>query len=243
MLGVEYYREPSNKNISYEIVNDPSRLRLVQIWKNNRPPDMKRVYEVMEHMKDTNICDGQILLAVIDGICVCYDGSHRLEACKQYFPDGGVQVRIIYNSSNDEVSKEFIRINKSIPVPELYFSDDDISIRINRIVQSTIKGILEFYPSFVSTSRRPQKPNYNRDIFTEELSDVIKSTLTSEEIMSMRSEDVSKWLQDTNTNIRVGHYNKAPRLKLSPRILEKCEKQKFYLFAGNWKDIMKSVMK
>ena len=114
MLGKEYHREITDPRISYEIVTDPSRISLVRIWKNNRPPDMKRVKEVQEYIKEKGMVDGQILLAIVNGECICYDGAHRLEASKQSFPEGGIQVRILHDSSDEEVKEEFYRINKSL---------------------------------------------------------------------------------------------------------------------------------
>jgi len=242
MLGKEYHRELADPRISYEIVDDPSRISLVRIWKNNRPPDMKRVKEVEEYIKEKGMVDGQILFAIVNGECVCYDGAHRLEASKRTFPTGGLQVRIIYDSSDDEVKDEFYRINKSIPVPELYFSEDEISVKLMTIIQDITKGLCENYKAFVSTSRKPKRPNFNRDTFIENLSDMLKKELQSEIIMNITENDIAKWLQKTNETIRQNHFSGNPRIKCSSKILSKCEKQKFYLFAGDWKPILKKLL-
>ena len=242
MLGKEYHRELSDTRISYEIINDPSRISLIRTWKYNRPPDMKRVIEVEDYIKEKNMVDGQILLAIVNGECVCYDGSHRLEAAKRTFPKGGVQVRIIYDSTNDEVKDEFYRINKSIPVPDLYFSDDEISVKLTTNIQNVTRGLCENYKSFISTSRRPQRPNFNRDTFTEELSDILKNELQSEQIMNTTEDTIAKWLQIINQRVRENHFTKKDRIKCSSKILAKCEKQKFYLFAGDWKTGLKKFL-
>jgi hypothetical protein len=242
LLGTEYHREPDDKRISYEIIKEKTRLNLVQIWKHNRPPDPLRVQEIVEHMRKTNICDGQILLAIINGKCVCYDGAHRLEASKIHFPNGGVNVRIMNDSCDNEVRKEFERINKSIPVPELYFSDDDVSIRLSSIIQEVTKGLIENYPSFVSTSRKPQRPNFNRDTFADTLSDFLKEIMNNEKLMSITTEDIARILGDTNALIRVNHYNKSARIKASTKILNKCEVNNFYLFSCDWRNLMKQIV-
>ena len=242
MLGKEYHRELADTRISYEIVNDSSRISLIRPWKYNRPPDTKRVIEVEEYVKEKDMMDGQILLAIVNGECVCYDGSHRLEAAKRSFPRGGIHVRIIYDSSDSEVKDEFYRINKSIPVPELYFSDDEISTKLIGIVQNVIRGLCENYKAFVSTSRRPQRPNFNRDTFIEELSDILKNELEPEIIMNITENTIAKRLHNVNQTLRENHYTNKDRIKCSAKILAKCEKQKFYLFAGDWKEELKNVL-
>jgi hypothetical protein len=242
MLGTQYYVEPQDPHITYEIVTDPTRLSFVRHWKHNRPPDASRVKEVEAHLRDTNVSDGQILLAIVNGECICYDGSHRLEAVKKYFPNGGIQVRIINNSSDKEVREEFTRINKSIPVPELYFSEDEVVIRLMTIVQNTVKGLCEHYSEYVSTSRKPRRPNFNRDVFTEELSDCLRETLSNENIIGLDETSLGTILTQANTTIRRNHYQKNPRIKASPKILEKCELKKFYFFASDWKDILKQLL-
>lgn len=242
MLGTEYYREPENNRIAYEIIKDPSRLSLVRIWRRNRPPDHLRVNEVCEHIRNTNVCDGQILLAIVNGECVCYDGSHRLDACRIYFPKGGVQVRILYDSTDREVSHEFMRINKSIPVPELYFSEDEVSMRLMKLVQEITKGIVENYSMYVSASRKPKRPNFNRDTFTEELLEILQENLSNERIINLTDTNVTEWLQKTNQVIRTNHFQQTPRIKAPTKILEKCEKHKFYLFVGDWKTVLKHFL-
>lgn len=242
MLGKEYHREPFDPRISYEIVDDPSRISLVRIWKNNRPPDINRVKEVEEYIQEKGMVDGQILLAIVNGECVCYDGAHRLEASKRTFPKGGLQVRIIYDSSDNEVKDEFYRINKSIPVPELYFSEDEISVKLMTIIQDITKGLCENYKAFVSTSRKPNRPNFNRDTFIENLSDILKVELQTERIMDITENDIAKWLQKTNETIRENHFSGNTRIKCSSKILAKCEKQKFYLFAGDWRESLKNIL-
>lgn len=242
MLGTQYYVEPQDTRITYEIVTDPARLSFVRHWKNNRPPDTTRVKEVETHLRETNVSDGQILLAIVNGECVCYDGSHRLEATKRYFPKGGIQVRIIRDSSEKEVREEFTRINKSIPVPELYFSEDEVAVRLMTIVQNTVKGLCENYSEYVSTSRKPRRPNFNRDTFTEELSDCLREKLSNEKIIGLDETTLASFLTETNTTIRRNHYQKNLRIKASSKILEKCELKKFYLFACDWRGALKQCL-
>lgn len=235
MLGHIYHTEPSNERIQYEIVSEPTRLNLVTIWKYNRPPDPQRVKEIEEYITESGMCDGQILLAVVDGNCVCYDGAHRLMACKRVFPRGGVQVRIQLESNDTEIRKEFERINRSIPVPELYFSSDEVSKRVSSLCYEVSKKLCEFYSGFTSTSRHPKRPNFNRDIFAEELGTVLQEKISSETLMTITIETIGDWLMKMNTQILAEHHTGKSRIKAPDSILKKCEQSKFYLFATDWK--------
>lgn len=242
MLGKEYYREPSNDRIRYEIITNPERLCLIKGWKHNRPPDMMRVEEIVKHLKNTNTSDGQILLSIIHGECVCYDGLHRLEAAKKYFPTGGVQARIMYDSTDEETRQEFIRINRGIPVPDLYFSEDEISSHITRILQTFTKGFIENYKAYLSPSKTPRKPNFNRDMFTDDIGSLIKEIYTDEEIVKLNENVIAELLKKTNDIIRKQHYDNTHRLKISKRTIEKCEKYKMFIFSRDWKPVLKSVV-
>lgn len=234
MLGTSYHIEPADDRIHYEIVTDPSRLSLISVWEHNRPPDPARVKEIQDHLEHTNICDGQILLAVVNGTCVCYDGAHRLLACRSVFPKGGVQVRIIHDSTPQEVRKEFERVNRSIPVPELYFSVDEISSRVTSLVQDVVKSMCTLYRQYVSSSRRPKRPNFNRDRFVEDLGTTIRESLPNETILKLTQDDVGRWLSEINHTIRAHHYSGVKRIKASRSIITKCEKQNMFLFATDW---------
>jgi hypothetical protein len=181
------------------------------------------------------MCDGQILLAVVDGECVCYDGAHRLFAYRKHFPVGGVQVRIIRDSSNEEVRREFARVNRSVPVPELYFSEDEISTHIASLSQEVAKSLCELYSAYVSTSRRPRRPNFNRDKFAEDLASVIQESLSNEAILKLTTDTIGRWLHEVNQVIQANHRAGTHRIRASSAIIEKCERQKFFLFAEDWK--------
>jgi hypothetical protein len=240
MFGKIYHIENADKRIHYELVSDPTRLSLVSIWKHNRPPDPTRIKEIKEHIQKTKMCDGQILLAIVDKKCICYDGGHRLFACKEFFPDGGVQIRIIHESSENEIRREFERINRSIPVPELYFSKDEISRRITTLSQAVAKSLCTHYPKYVSTSRRPRRPNFNRDKFVEDIGEVLQNNLTSEQITTLSEDQIGKWLTNINHII---YSNRETYIKASPSIISKCEIQKLFIFAANWKDILSKHIK
>jgi len=242
MLGKEYYREPSNDRIRYEIITNPKRLCLVKGWKHNRPPDTLRVEEIVTHLKHTNTSDGQILLSVINGECVCYDGLHRLEAVKKYFPTGGIQARIMYDSTDEETRQEFTRINRGIPVPDLYFSYDEISSHITKILQKFTKGFIQNYKIYLSSSRKPRKPNFNRDIFTDDIGSLIKEIYSDEDIMKINEDTIAELLRKTNDIIRKQHHDNTHRLKISKKAIEKCEKHKMFIFSRDWKPVFKSFV-
>ena len=242
MLGTSYHIEPADERIHYELVSDPTRLSLVSVWKHNRPPDPARVVKIQEHIQKTGMCDGQILLAIVNGKCVCYDGAHRLFACKNHFPSGGVQIRIIHDSTDAEVRREFERVNRSVPVPELYFSEDEIASHVASLSQGVAKGLCEVYTSFVSTSRRPRRPNFNRDRFAENLGMVLQETLPNETILGLTVDTIGTWLLEVNQIIQVKHRSGTQRIRATESMIAKCERQKLFLFVTEWKTIMKDYI-
>lgn len=242
MFGTTYHIEPADERIHYELVTDPTRLSLVSVWKHNRPPDPARVAEIQKHHRETGMCDGQILLAVINGKCVCYDGAHRLFACKKQFPEGGVQVRIIHDSTDEEVRREFERVNRSVPVPELYFSEDEITSHIASLSHGVAKGLCELYTSYVSTSRRPRRPNFNRDRFAEDLGTVLQESLPNETILGLTVDTIGTWLLEVNQIIQVKHRSGIQRIRATEAMIAKCERQKLFLFVTEWTSILKDYI-
>ena len=78
------FKKTDNKSLY--IINDLSKIDLIQNWKYNRPPDKCRVNEIKEYIQKNNDTDGLILIAELNNECLsyyCYDGIHRLTAIKE----------------------------------------------------------------------------------------------------------------------------------------------------------------
>ena len=251
-FGRHLYAEGEGGRYVYELITSPETIRLIPNWRFNRPCDILRVHEIQKYISETGICDGELLLAILpDGEgCVCYDGNHRLQACKLTFPKYGVRVRIITDATEQEVKQEFQRINRSIPVPTLYFSAEQFDRVLLKIVSDFVNQITTDtnIKEHMSTSKRPCKPNFNRDVFVDELTVLLKDTFTPDTFVGDTSTDstvdetviqlLRSWFNRMNDYIRD---NIAPRTYLSNRVADKCARTGCYFFIGDWKRYIQSV--
>jgi hypothetical protein len=240
--------EECEGDIVYQWIQSPENLRLISNWKYNRPPDPLRIREIQSYIESTGLCDGELLLAILPGEgCVCYDGIHRLIACQSIFPRYGVRVRILMKATEAIVQQEFLRINKGVPVPELYFSQEEISRKILHLVTESVSLLFSSVSSIgnhLSSSRKPHRPNMNRDIFVEILTEILKQSY-EHEIMSGRitPEMVVSWLQDINVLIREIYLPEVPEAdkRRDAKMFEKCETSGWYLWLfTDWIRVVKS---
>jgi hypothetical protein len=188
----------------------------IKMWKFNRPPDTTRISEINEAMKKNNRMDGLINLAFIphEGL-VCYEGNHRRLALEgNNFP---VFIDVLWDVTDERVTEEFRRLNKSVSVPELYISETDATIKVE--IEQLVSEFRKKFPDHVSSSARPIRPNFNRDKFTDEISRIQK------ELMIPVSQISSKLYA---LNERLASQDKT---KLTDSIKKKCEKSGFWLFA------------
>jgi len=238
--------------IVYEHITSPEIIRVITNWKYNRPPDMMRVREIQDYIERTGLCDGELLLAMIheaDGVgggCVCYDGNHRLQACKSAFPREGVRVRIITRATDDDLRAEFHRINKGVPVPDLYFSDEEIDRVLLRDVTAFVNQLMTYenVTHHISSSRRPCRPNFNRDVLIEQMCSYLKETQSRDDLMmKLTPEHLQGWFQDLNIFIRdtILPVKSEAERGGGGRILDKCTRTGWYVFVDDWRRHCKDV--
>jgi hypothetical protein len=150
-----------NTNHTYKIDN----------WIKNRPADKTRVNEIYQYYKDEEI-------DLIPGITYVwyhlkklyiYDGLHRFLAAQKLVKNDNKDIKILLHinlSKNEEdIIEEFIKINKSIPIPSIYL-DNELLIK-KQICQNIAEEFCKQYPDFISTSRKPHIYNFNRDLLIE----------------------------------------------------------------------------
>jgi hypothetical protein len=188
----------------------------IKVWKFNRPPDMTRVEEIRETMKKNNRMDGMINLAYItnEGL-VCYEGNHRRLALEGN--DFVVFLDILWDVTNEQVTEEFKRLNKSVSVPELYISETDATIRLE--IEQFVSEFRKKFKDHESSSTKHSRPNFNRDNLTDQILRLHK------ELMIPISQ-VSARLYALNDK-----YSLRDKSKLSDSIKKKCEKSGLWLFA------------
>jgi len=188
-------------------------------WKFNRPPDPERVAEIRTFMKESKRADGLIYLACINHQLVCYESNHRRMALKQGMPDdmNHILVDIIWDATDDLIKQEFLRLNKAISVPDLYV--DNSAEESFETITKAIDTFCAKYPSLRSASGRPNRPNYNRDLFTQDFHRVMKELRISADELLAR-------LERLNTELAT-----KDRGRLTMNVVQKCEKAGLWLFA------------
>ena len=188
-------------------------------WKFNRPPDPERIVEISAFMKESKRADGLIYLACINHRLVCYESNHRRMALKKDMPEDmpHILVDIIWDATDDLVKQEFLRPNKAISVPDLYI--DNSADESFETITKAIDTFCAKYPSLRSASGRPQRPNYNKDIFTQEFHRIMKELRIGADELLVR-------LERLNTEMAT-----RDRGRLTLNVVGKCQTARLWLFA------------
>jgi hypothetical protein len=193
----------------------------LKVWSGNRPADMARVEEVRKEQAESHHVDGTIRVAYIVNVgLVCYEGNHRRLALNPEI--SRVLVDILWNVSNDRVVHEFMLVNKAVSVPELYTEVDVDATEKNKITKFVADWCVK-YKAFVSTSARPNRPQFNRDTFTQELTRLWKKFECPADTLLSAVER----LNSAYANELLGDRNKIK----SENILKKCKVGGLWLFA------------
>lgn len=188
-------------------------------WNGNRPHDEKRVTELAEYMNCEKRCPGVVCLAMLEGELVCYDGNHRRLALSDQVPF--VIVDIMFDANDELIMKEFNNINKSVSVPEIYVDQSSSKEEIEHWVAYFCKK----YHARMSTSMKCQKPNFNRDLLTQNVYDLQKD-------LECDTGTLLRHLEKLNTlyaNDKTGR--KMDKKSLSVQVLDGCKTSGLWLFA------------
>jgi hypothetical protein len=190
----------------------------ITMWKHNRPPDAGRVAEIHAYMKESKRMDGIIHLAFINNQLVCYESNHRREALKGLTEMAHILVDVMWDATDESVKQEFFRLNKSVSVPELFVTPDAGETLIAE-VREAVEGFCRNYPSMRTSTARPQRPNFNRDMLTDEFYRV------------MRENDIG--VQELgNRLMRLNRVmSQRDKRRLSEKVIAKCQATDLWLFA------------
>jgi len=152
-------------------------LGITRPWRFNRPEDPVRTRQITESIKDGTYVDSMLYLAQIKGgpYFYCYDGNHRRKALLRSQTDRPVLVHIIITTSDADIKKNFITLNKSNPVPEIYTESDENILTWLPLVNSTVAYIVKKFPKYQTMSRRPRRPNFNKDKLADYMTDIFTS--------------------------------------------------------------------
>ena len=200
----------------YAIPMEKFRTLDVKPWKYNRPPDMTRIPEINDWMKEFGRMDGVLNLAYIQGEgLVCFEGNHRRLALDGL--DIPVFVDIVWDATHESLAHEFRRLNKSVCVPDLYVAETSATLRLE--LEDAVAEFRKKYSSMESTSGRPQRPNYNRDRLTDEITRLQKELVVPVGELMTRIYALNEY------------YAGNDKSKLTEKVRQKCEASGLWLFA------------
>lgn len=216
---VTYRVMVSGDHETYVFPIDEFRSLGMRSWKFNRPVDESRISEIREAMDVNAHVDGPLYVAFVrgDGF-VHYEGGHRAVALHTTTNVNHVMVDMLWDVDDTRITEEFKRLNKAISVPTLYVSserDTDVRVQLEAIVNLYRKQ----YPTHVSNTGRPQRPNFNRDKLFEDLYRIHKErSLPVDALVDMLDKKNAECANRDSS-------------KLSPKIVEKCKASGLWLFA------------
>lgn len=186
---------------------------------------------------------------------VCYDGNHRRKVFSKCNCENiKCIIDVIFNASTHDISKCFCDINKLINVPQIYTNIIEVqdiqsniidpNSKILEIIEKEIndertvikdkvkEDIMELadkfvkkYKQFVSPSKQCFSPNFNRDIFIDNIYDIYKSF---DEKVSIK--EIKKLLFKLNEDYYSQNRLCRDHTKYKKSVIDKCEKHNFFLF-------------
>ena len=218
----------ANHKITYKLSIQVFNQLEVKPWSRQRPVDITRVEEITKSIHENKDIDGMLLMAWHPKEkLIVYDGQHRWKAISQLPKDCSywVIVEILWNATEEQIYNEFVRVNKSVPVSDLYTSPF-VEKEARHDIEEFVKELVEEYRPFVSASRKPQRPNFNRDVVTDELFTLWKDHFSEVEFPSLK-----RAILDVNTEYHTNPMSTARTAKLSENAKQKCNLYGFWLFA------------
>lgn len=194
-------------------------------WSRNRDHDEQRVLEMTEFYNNGGYIPAILHVAEsVDEGLVCYDGNHRRMMFDKINSENiTCIVDIIFNASQKDIYNSFQNLNKSVQVPIMFLTDDDEKIVKDDILK-LVKEYEKNYKPFLSTSSRCHAPNFNRDMFIDEIYNIYKKY---DGVYTV--EYIGKALIKLNSKYAKNIICK-PHCSYSKSLIDKCSKHNFFLF-------------
>ena len=214
-------------------------------WKYNRPPDEIRCNEIAEYFTKftPDILQPFVFHYLSDTQQYeALDGIHRWSSLTkmnnlEQMNEKYVLIHVYKDKSDGFLVDIFQNLNKTVPVPNLYFRANNEDTAEKQMIEYITKDWMKKYTSHFSPNSNCNVPNINRDTFIELITDIYKT----QQIRSKEKlEDV---LQGANQKIkgRVENGYRDNRNKFSDKQKEKCVKSGCYLFLYR-PDIIKTII-
>jgi hypothetical protein len=224
-------------------------------WKYNRPPDVIRCIEIAKSIYTKKQETDWIIYVVSENdVLKIIDGMHRFHSLQiikrensrpvdhltpNIFGDSTqpanwlyekyIMVSIRFNMSEGEVIDLFQSLNKSNPVPELYF---DTNQQKRKIIEDIVSEWINSFNSHFTSSKNPNIPNMNRDRFIEILDFVYKKY----DLNNSTSNSLGEKLYELNAKLK-----QKPPAKTSDTALEKCNKTGCFIFLLRREQLQESI--
>lgn len=120
-----------------------------------------------------------------EGKLKVYDGWTRFCAAVTSRQDISILLHVNYTDDEQVIVHHFQQLNMAVPVPMLYTGEKDNKDR-RLYIETLATEITRAYPDFISTSRKPRTPHFNRDQIVEMFDSVLPEPcdiLSIEEMM------------------------------------------------------------
>ena len=204
----------------------------IKNWSRNRPPDMCRVESIRKDMKNREAkwVDGMILLwETPEEELVCYDGIHRLLAAKQLADSQEMEmvVQVAKTTQESYIMDDFLRINKSVPVSQLYSKAEE-ELDMKRTLEQVVGMYQKKYKVFFKPTAKPNIPHENRDRMMERL---YEKTVEYPKYRRLSVNDWVEILSEVSNRVQGLVESGKKKYRLSKKQKDKCESQNMYLFA------------
>jgi len=169
----------------------------VPIWHRQRPVDPSRVAE-MAATKPTGAFAGCISVFEMEGVAApnirtpqlrgIFDGQHRAlaidgilgnesDAAEPEERDFDVLVEVFPTSSDEDVKRLFLEVNKAQSVQEIDLAQESQSAGVDakKVITTAVEQLAAEYPAMFSSSQRCRPPHLNKELLRNALyaSDVV----------------------------------------------------------------------
>ncbi len=227
-------------------------IRRIQNWKYNRPPNIQKVNEIVETIKDGSHTPTPLLgyITVSDSSIKevhVYDGGHRLSAYKLMADNdnltsilcGKVFIQVCVNPPFEYIKNKFKMINKLTPVSELYtdMNDPQEMLRYQKTIDELGNAFQKVYNKNTSTANNPHSPNYNKYHFQE---DIRVLSIEHESLRSMETNEIISIFDKLNKYYQSIYTEKYAEYSAKmKKCIDKARKVECFLFVQGrtkWKD-------
>jgi len=210
-------------------------------WEYNRPPDRERCEDIAKYIVASKKPVDTMMYVCLNHKKQKYDmidGIHRYTALSILFEQSKhgdlitneygdlsqlmnsiVLLNVRINATEGEKTDLFLSLNKSNPVSELYLRNPEKEKK--DCVEEIVKDWQEKYNTHFSSTKKPNRPNINRDRFMDILSEVYDQLKITQETIGKLGETVRRVNQTISQNI--------PK-KTSAEMQKKCKETGCWLF-------------